>query len=510
MVRSSTWLTMGLVAILGSFAAAADNSAGRADQKVQLKLDVADPVMLANKKQTTYVKVGLVGFPLENKEDRAPVNIALVIDKSGSMQGQKIEKAKQAAMAAIDRLRSSDIVSVVVYDQGVQVVLPSTKLTDKAFAKSKIRGIRAGGSTALFAGVSKGAAEVRKFLSDNQVNRVILLSDGQANVGPASPSELGDLGASLLKESIAVTTLGLGLGYNEDLMTQLADKSNGNHLVIENADELIAIFDHEFNDVLSVVAQEIAIGIKVREGVRPVRVLGLDSEIHGQQVTIQLNQLYAEQERYILLEVEVPATADKATRPIADVNVTYANMLSKRTDALVGSASVRFDVNPEKCLASKNRDVLEKWVLLEANRQSQLATRLRDQGKVEEARQLLMSNGYFLGSNATKLNSALLRRQENINSLQRMNLGDEEWAKTRKLMRRDQLGVLNQAQGYGYGGGGYGGGYGSGSPDSKAAGGYGGGYGGGGGYGAGDEEGGYGGYGGGKRKGGRGTKGGGY
>ena len=99
--------------------------------------------------------------------------------------------------------------------------MPATKVSDKKTIFRAIRQIRADGSTALFGGVSKGAKEIRKFLSHKRVNRMVLLSDGLANVGPQSPSELGDLGSSLIEDGISVTTIGLGLGYNEDLMTKL-------------------------------------------------------------------------------------------------------------------------------------------------------------------------------------------------------------------------------------------------------------------------------------------------
>ena len=279
-----------------------------AHRHVELDVVMSHPVMPAHSKQTTFLKVGLHGCELPDADQRPPVNVALVIDKSGSMQGDKLSKAKEAAISALQRLRASDIVSVIVYHDGVQVILPATKLTNRETAVAAIQSIQAGGSTALFAGVSKGAAEVRKFLAANRVNRVILLSDGRANVGPNSPSELGELGLSLLREGISVTTLGLGLNYNEDLMTKLAVRSNGNHLFIERAEDLVATFHHEFNDVLSVVAQELSIAIRVAEEVRPVRVLGYEADIHGQDISIQLNQLYANQERFVLVEVEVPAT----------------------------------------------------------------------------------------------------------------------------------------------------------------------------------------------------------
>jgi len=172
----------------------------------QVKLDVsmAQPTLLAEKKQMAYLKVGLTGFKMSPESDRAPINVALVLDKSGSMSGTKLAKAKEAACLAVRGLDSQDIVSIVTYDSTVEVLVPATKLTDKEAVCSKISRIESGGSTALFAGISKGAAELRKFLDRDRVNRVILLSDGLANVGPQTPGELGDLGASLRANGSAV------------------------------------------------------------------------------------------------------------------------------------------------------------------------------------------------------------------------------------------------------------------------------------------------------------------
>ncbi len=121
-----------------------------------------------------------------------------------------------------------------------------------------------------------------------------------------------ELGASLLKEGVSVSTLGLGLGYNEDLMTKLALASSGNHVFIESAENLVSVFQNEFDDVLSVVAQKIVIKATLAEGVRPVKVLNYPADITGQQVTIELGQLYSNQQRYFVLELEI-----NKERPIA-------------------------------------------------------------------------------------------------------------------------------------------------------------------------------------------------
>ena len=121
--------------------------------------------------------------------------------------------------------------------------------------------------------MSHGLEELTKNLSAARVNRMILLSDGQANVGPRSPNELGRLGEVAARQGIAITTIGLGLGYNEDLMTQLAVSSDGNHAFAENATDLAGIFQHELGDVLSVVAQDVQIEIDFDAGITPVRAI---------------------------------------------------------------------------------------------------------------------------------------------------------------------------------------------------------------------------------------------
>jgi Ca-activated chloride channel family protein len=414
--------------------------------QVALDVSMAQPTMLADKQQTTFLKVGLTGFAMASEAKRTPINVALVLDKSGSMAGGKLARAKEAACWAIRRLDRKDIVSVVTYDSTVQVLVPATKLTDKEEVCGKIGGIESGGSTALFGGVSKGAAELRKFIDRNRVNRVILLSDGLANVGPQTPSSLGELGASLIKEGISVSTLGLGLDYNEDLMAELARRSDGNHLFIEKAEDLARIFDYEFQHVLSVVAQEVTITIDISPGIRPLRVLGRTAEINGRQVIVQLNQLYAEQEKYVMLEVELPPTNAGKTRQVARVDVSYANMETKTTDRLTSTIGVAFDSSEEVVRRKTNAEVMAECVLQVANERNQLATALRDKGDIAGARELLLSNGAYLDKNAALYGSEKLRQRGIDNDVQARNLEGIDWVRSRKSMREtQQIDAMQQA-----------------------------------------------------------------
>jgi Ca-activated chloride channel family protein len=412
--------------------------------RVHVAAVLANPVLAADTKQTTYLKVGLTGFDMPDRAARTPVNLALVIDKSGSMQGQKMEQAKAAALAALDRLDSNDIISVVAYSSGVEVLVPATKVSDKQSIRRRINRLGAAGSTALFAGTSKGAAEVRKFLERERVNRIILLSDGLANIGPETPSTLGALGRSLGKEGIAVSTLGIGLGYGEDLMSQLALQSDGNHAFIEHSRDIAKILKYELGDVLSVVAQEVVVTIDCKSGVRPVKVLGRESEIVGQRVLININQLYSQQEKYVILEVEVDGQAPEPNMAVANVAVSYANMSTQRTDAIHSEVVARLSASPDEVNQYVAKQVMAEAIMQVATLNNALAVAMRDEGKQAEAQQALEYNGVLLRQQAQQLDSKELAIYARQNDVDARNLDESSWKRQRKVMRDVQFKNSNQ------------------------------------------------------------------
>jgi Ca-activated chloride channel family protein len=249
---------------------------------------------------------------------------------------------------------------------------------------------------------------------------------------------LGDLGESLRKDNISVSTLGLGLGYNEDLMVKLAGRSGGNHQFVEEATELADIFNREFDDVTSVVAQDVKVRIEVPEGVRPVRVLGNDAEINGQEVLIHLSQIYSEQNKHIVLEVELPAKEDGERCKVADVSVTYKNMESYAKDRLTGTASVLFSDSLAKVEAGIDKDVMEDVVVLVSNEQNKLATDFLDKGDLLKCQETLLSNERFLNEHAIKLNSERLKVYGAANRFQAEEVSSNA-NRARKVMRELQL-----------------------------------------------------------------------
>ncbi len=342
-------------------------------------------VLLAGGRQTAVVKITLDAPEAPRETERPPVNLVIVLDRSGSMHGDKIEKAKEAAIEALRRLGPRDLFSLVIYDHNVETLVPAQSAANTEWIESRIRQIHPGGNTALFGGVSQGAAEVRKNIEGRYVHRIILLSDGLANVGPSSPSDLARLGTSLLKEKISVTTVGVGTDYNEDLMTQLAQRSDGNTYFVESSGDLPRIFAAELGDVLSVVARRVILEIECEDGARPIRIIGRDGRIRRNGVEIQLNQLYGGQEKYLLVEMDIPAGEPAEVKPVAVARCRYEDAITAREVSATARVTATFSKREEEVVQSANEGVQSEIVRNVAAEAKDRAVELWDAGKREEA-----------------------------------------------------------------------------------------------------------------------------
>ncbi|SES77292.1 vWA domain-containing protein [Thorsellia anophelis] len=374
-------------------------------QNVTINAKLASPVILPNETQSNFLKVALIGDKIKS-DDRKVINLTLVIDKSGSMEGDRIQKAKEAAILAVNQLDKHDILSIVTYDDVAEVIIPATKLTDKAEMIQLIENrIDADGGTALFAGLSKGLVEVDKFKHTNQINRIILLSDGQANVGPSSTHELGELGVIAAKQSIAVTTIGLGEGYNESLMAAIASYSDGNHAYVQNSDDLDKIFVKEFDDVMSVIAQNVVVNIELENGAKPIRLWGREGTIDGNTVRVKLNQLYANQEKYVLLELQSPT--EKTTQSVksdgkvsvAKVYITYDDLYQERRVEENQLLAIEFNDDKEKVQMAQQQDVIVESLIQQNTERRKEAVNYLKSGDKAAAESSLNASYEYLEQN---------------------------------------------------------------------------------------------------------------
>ena len=400
------------------------------------KSELSSPIILEGTQEHNYLKVSLTGSK-QDAEKRAPINLALVIDRSTSMSGDRIEKAREAAILAINMLEDDDIISIIAYDNDAHVVIPATKARNKQKLIKTINDkITPQGWTALFAGVSKGIKEVNKFHKKEYVNRIILLSDGQANIGPSSTKELADLGIVAAKQGIAVTTIGLGDDYNEDLMTALASYSDGNHAFVEKSADLEAAFIHEFKDVMSVVAQEVTVTIHLQDGVKPVRLLGREGKIKGNDITVKMNQLYSNQEKYVLLEVIPLIGKENEKKPLADVVISYDNLQTGKKDNLKDQIDIAYSKSEQRVKQAVQEEIVVDSVIQKTNIENEKAIKLLDEGNKAEASRIIQQNAIMLDTLSASVSSSSAKDKASISASENKKLSEDLDSKSDAVSRK--------------------------------------------------------------------------
>ena len=391
------------------------------NKQIQVRSELSSPIILEGTPETNYLKVSLSGQNIDSQK-RVPINLAIVIDKSGSMSGQRIEKAREAAILAVNMLNENDTLSIVAYDSKARVIVPATKVDNKLRIIGLINeNIYAEGGTALFAGLSKGIKQVENQLTKDKVNRIILLSDGQANIGPSSVDELSQLAIIAAKKNIAITTLGIGSDYNELLMSSIASYSDGNHVFVNNSADLENVFVHEFTDLMSAIAQDVVITIQLKNGVKPVRLLGRDGVIKGNEITVKMNQLFSNQEKYVLLEVIPDKGKVGQEKTLAQVDLKYDNLLENKTENETQEVRISYTKDKKMVDDAIHHDVVVETELQKVALENEKALELYNQGKRDEAQQLLRENGEALKAISAQSPTMSMSDKERIENQARKN-----------------------------------------------------------------------------------------
>ena len=197
----------------------------------------------------------------ENDESKVTksLNLSIVLDRSGSMAGQPLEEAKKAAIMMVNKMRSSDFVSVVAYDSVADLIVPITDCRDKNRIIKLIQSIHEGGMTNLQSGWLMGAEQVALKKNANSINRILLLSDGNANEGITDINELKKQSSRLAETNITTSTYGLGSYFNEELMISMAGAGLGHSYYGQTSIDLMDPFNEEFETLLNVIATEIKV-----------------------------------------------------------------------------------------------------------------------------------------------------------------------------------------------------------------------------------------------------------
>ena len=212
------------------------------------------------------VRIQAPAAPAGHAAERPPQALALVIDRSGSMQGRPLDEARRCAEYVVSQLRPTDAVSLVQFDNRVQRLWPAAPVGDGAPLRAALAGIAAGGSTDLHGGWQEGAQTLSE-VGGSGLKRVVLLSDGQANCGETDAGVIAAECAALAARGIGTSTYGLGRGFNEELMVAMARSGGGNHYYGDTAEDLMEPFQQELDLLDNLCLRELTLSVSAADGV---------------------------------------------------------------------------------------------------------------------------------------------------------------------------------------------------------------------------------------------------
>lgn len=290
---------------------------------MQVKTYVDVDIVAVEQDDEVTVMIELTAPTPAGDAPRPPAAVQVVLDRSGSMNGERLGAAKQALVRLVDRLEPTDHFGVVAFDDEVRVVVPGGVLQDKRAARRAIADIETGGMTNLSGGLLRGLQEARRVAGDGGCT-LLLLSDGHANAGETDPAKLASVAAGARDHGITTSTVGIGMGYDESLLADLARGGQGNHVFAEHGDDAAAAVAGEIEGLLSKTVQAASLLIRPDAAVGTVTVWNdLPGHAVDGGIMVELGDLWAGEERKLVLTFAVPAKAALGLARIAEIELRY-------------------------------------------------------------------------------------------------------------------------------------------------------------------------------------------
>ncbi len=370
----------------------------------------------------------------EQQTGNAPpeLNLGIVLDRSGSMSGSKIEKAKEAAVYCVDQLFPQDRVSFTVFDDEIHVIIPSTHPEDRQGIKRLIQKVSSGGTTALHPAWVAGGKQVAEFMNTAGLNRVILITDGLANVGETNSEKIILQAKELFKRGISTSTIGVGNDFNEDLLLPMALNSGGNSWFVESPQDFRRIFETEMEGLLREVCSRVSLRINPAEGFHLLDVLN-DFEC-TETGDYKLPSLLAGQPLDIVLHVSLPGGVPGPAHCF-ELILKWDERESKVRHETGVSAAIGYAGSDEAENQEKNPEVTRAIRLLEGARIKRKAMEYMDRQDYSSASSALSAYSANLVSMPAAISDAsIVEEKADVERFLADIANRKDLARTRKAM----------------------------------------------------------------------------
>ncbi len=382
-------------------------------------------VLTLERPQKLYLMAQFVAGVSLNSGQRRPLNLSLVIDRSGSMAGAKMDYTRQAAQFLVQHLSPMDTLSIVLYSDKVETIVAPERVVNKDAIAQKLERIRASGTTNLSAGWLEGCQNVARHLSAETLDRVILMSDGLANRGVTDKAQLVALAQQKYGEGVSTTTMGLGNDFNEDLLMDIANGGGGAFYFIESPEVAPEIFKEELRGLLSVVGQNLTIAIATTSQVTGVRQLNAyPTHMDGKHTSYRLGDIFAEEVKALVLELSIPSLSSLGEQQIATLRFEYDDITNNTTHHQVLEMPVMIKVKASGELsAPQDGDVVQAVLLLQAANARQEAVKSADVGDYLSASQVLKSAALAIQKSGVQSSPLLEEEKVLLSQAQLMEQG---------------------------------------------------------------------------------------
>jgi Ca-activated chloride channel family protein len=270
-------------------------------------LSLSHTKVLSGTSTPVYAELRLLADRQERAPVRAPISLAVVLDTSGSMSGEKIEDAKRSVLRLISDMRDEDEITVIRYSDTSELIQPLARVGSVRNSLSlRVRDLEASGGTNIPGGLSHGLRSLDE-AAKGRVRRIVLVSDGLDGTRAQAES----LARASFESGITVSSLGIGLDFDETYMGSVAQSGHGNFAFIKDGDSLASFLQRELEETATTTLENARVEIELPSGVRFVSATGADASQRGNSIELRLGSLFAGDERRVIVEL----AADSVTNP---------------------------------------------------------------------------------------------------------------------------------------------------------------------------------------------------